>query len=620
MICSSCHEELVMVSSFCPFCGKPVAAVNQGHMEAIRLFCDGQYEAAAAKLEFVRATSPKDPVIDKDLAHALLHAGKKEKAIELYASIAGQHSHFADVNFNYALLLLAAKHLGAARALLAGLAGGGRIDFFPRRFYLGLIYPTLNSFLSDVHLHLGLVEKDLLRPSEAEDHLRRAVEKNPRQVAAHVALGDLAMAARRHADAVDSYTTAMALHPLSDEIPDLHLKLGLALRQIGNHVEAVKSFRWVLQRDPQNVTALELLSQAVESAGADLPPEPVTPPAVKARKDAATDSASPIFDLSSSGEDTADGVQIIGKTPEMRRVMRYARLAAASDSTVLITGEHGTGKELVARAIFFNSPRRDLPFVTVNCAAIPENLLESDLFGHEKGAFTGASGLKRGRFEVANHGTIFLDEIGDLTPPMQVKLLRVLQEKEFNRVGGNSVVSVDVRVIAATNRNLETLIAQGAFREDLYYRLNVLPIRMPSLRERSQDIPLLINYFLDKYRKTTPRSPITFSADELELFMEYHWPGNVRELENMVERAVVMGTQSGIFLQELSKMRKQSAAARGQGSSVRTLDDLEREHIEKTLERTGNNKKKAAELLGINQSTLWRKMKRYNLDVPGEKA
>lgn len=622
MQCSRCHEEVSIVSNYCPFCGSPIMALNQAHLEAVRLFCEGEYEAAAAKLRFAQALDPADPAIKRDMAHALLHSGDSAAAQALYEELVGTQVGDVESQFNLALLLLNASDLTRARDLLRNVTTAPRVDFYPGRFYLGLIYPSLGSFLSDVYLHLGLIEKELLRPEEAARWLAQSVSRNPQQISAYVGLGDMAMENRDYSNAVDKYTTAMSLNPLGDEVADWHLKLGMAYQQTGNVAEAIKELRWVTLRDPHNITALEHLRRLYEEGGAAAAELAADVPSVD------NEGASPIFGLTASGEpEDADAIPIIGHSPEMRRVMRHARLAAASDATVLITGEHGTGKELIARAIYQNSPRNDKPFVVVNCAAIPETLLESDLFGHEKGAFTGAAMRKLGRFEIANTGTIFLDEIGDLGSPMQVKLLRVLQEREFNRVGGNDTVHVDVRVIAATNRDVDQMIRQGLFREDLFYRLNVLPIYVPPLRERREDVPLLVKYFVDRFCRRHPKAHIQFTAEEMELFLDYNWPGNVRELENMIERAVVMGTQSGLFMQELLRLRVsgQAPGSVAAGSTKRaaeaptnmSLEDLERAHIQRVLRSTGSNQKRAAEILGINQSTLWRKLRRYGMREAG---
>lgn len=241
---------------------------------------------------------------------------------------------------------------------------------------------------------------------------------------------------------------------------------------------------------------------------------------------------------------------IIGKSAPMQRIYELIEKVAPTKATVLITGESGTGKELIARAIHYNSTRQDHPFISVNCGALPENLLESELFGHEKGAFSGAVSQRRGRFELAHGGTLFLDEISEMSPSLQVKLLRVLQEMEFERVGGSQTLKVDVRVVAASNRDLKAEIAEGGFRSDLFYRLNVVHIGLPPLRERTDDIPLLVNHFLDKYRKESGRSALEMEPEALRCLFEYSWPGNVRELENVIERAVILAAGDRITVKD----------------------------------------------------------------------
>ncbi|HEU5091445.1 MAG TPA: sigma-54 dependent transcriptional regulator, partial [Nitrospira sp.] len=243
--------------------------------------------------------------------------------------------------------------------------------------------------------------------------------------------------------------------------------------------------------------------------------------------------------------------QLVGASEPIQQVMEFVRKVADSDSTVMIQGESGTGKELVARMLHFNSLRKDRPLVPVNCGAIPENLLESELFGHEKGAFTGATHARMGRFELANGGTIFLDEIGEMSLPLQVKLLRVLQEREFERVGGNRTIHVDVRIVAATNQDLETLVEEKRFRKDLFYRLNVIPIVIPPLRERRSDIPLLIDHFLTRFNQTKHTEISSLAPDALHLLTEYDWPGNIRELENMIERLVVLKKRGVLSIGDL---------------------------------------------------------------------
>jgi two-component system NtrC family response regulator len=313
---------------------------------------------------------------------------------------------------------------------------------------------------------------------------------------------------------------------------------------------------------------------------------------------------------------------IISASRRMEEALNLVKRVASSPATVLILGESGTGKELIARAIHYSSPRAEKPLVKVNCAALPENLLESELFGHEKGAFTGAVGRRIGRFEQADQGTVFLDEIGDLSPSLQSKLLRVLQEKEFERVGSSQTLKVDVRVIAATNRNLEEAIQKGTFREDLYYRLNVVTVSLPPLRERKEDIPPLIEHFLKKYSRENQKPVVSLSKEAKDLLMNYHYPGNIRELENIMERAVVLSRGDSITTQDLplnlreSKVEDLMKEAAGGRSLRETLEEIERLRITQALEKSHGVQTKAAEELGISERVLRYKMKKYGI---GEK-
>jgi two-component system NtrC family response regulator len=315
---------------------------------------------------------------------------------------------------------------------------------------------------------------------------------------------------------------------------------------------------------------------------------------------------------------------IIGKSKVMQQVFDTIRKVAPSNATVLIEGESGTGKELVAKSIHFNSPRREKPFVAVNCSALAETLLESELFGHEKGAFTGAVSMRKGRFELADTGTLFLDEIGDMSTGLQVKLLRVLQEKVFERVGGTKPIAVNIRVIAATNRNLKEEMKKGRFREDLYYRLNVVHIALPSLKQRQQDIRLLLDHFIKKYADERKHSvPVTGIEPDVErLFYEYSWPGNVRELENLIERLMIMSPGGVITPADLPKSFKETAhddlyieSVPADAKLYDTLTMIEKTMILRALKKTGYVQSRAAELLGIGKSGLNQKIKKYNLDV-----
>jgi DNA-binding NtrC family response regulator len=361
--------------------------------------------------------------------------------------------------------------------------------------------------------------------------------------------------------------------------------------------------------------------------------------------------------LRAAGGDTSGkGFSIVGEHPVIRRVLALARQVARSKATVLISGESGTGKEMFARYLHANSDRADGPFIAINCAALPEHLLESELFGHEKGAFTGAIARKLGKFEMASGGSLLLDEISEMDLGLQAKLLRVLQESEFDRVGGTETVHVDVRVLATTNRRMEDAVAEGKFRQDLYYRLNVIPLKLPPLRERGDDVARLAMFFVDKFRKAYGLPPLTFSADARQWLLSYDWPGNVRELQNLMERAVLLAGNGPIrmshFLLDADAWQEEApledaaeAVADADGEEpdedgvaapptdsrifdldalpapgeVMPLDVMERHMIIKSLDRTEGNRTQAAQLLGISVRTLRNKLNEYRklgIDVP----
>jgi DNA-binding NtrC family response regulator len=305
---------------------------------------------------------------------------------------------------------------------------------------------------------------------------------------------------------------------------------------------------------------------------------------------------------------------VISKNPRMRQILELAAQVASLRSTVLIQGESGTGKELIARAIHTSGDRAQKPFVAVSCAALAETLLESELFGHEKGSFTGATERKRGKFEMADGGTIFLDEIGDISPKLQVDLLRVLQERCFYRVGGSEEVRVDVRVIAATHVNLQLAVSEGKFRDDLFYRLNVIEIRIPPLRERREDIPLLVRHFMERLSHELGKDVGEISQGALKILIDYNWPGNVRELENAVERALVTCKGQELTDEDFSFLALNGLASKAWSVPAgMTLQEMEKQLIVATIERTGGNIKESASILGIDRSTMYEKIKRYEI-------
>jgi DNA-binding NtrC family response regulator len=311
---------------------------------------------------------------------------------------------------------------------------------------------------------------------------------------------------------------------------------------------------------------------------------------------------------------------LVSKSPSMQRVFDLARVAARSASTILVLGESGSGKEVLARAVHAESPRAGGPFIAISCAALTETLLESELFGHEKGAFTGAIARRKGKFELAASGTLFLDEVGDISPKLQLDLLRVLEERRFQRVGGSESIAADVRVVAATNRDLAKAVAEGAFREDLFYRLNVIAITLPPLRERPEDIPLLVQHFLDRLSKDLSRRLDGVSPEAMAALVAHGWPGNVRELRNVLERGAVVAKGNIIQLADLGLPAPDPARAAAPTGDPLPLEEVEKRHVADVLSWAGGNVTHAARVLGIDRMTLYNKMKRWGLHRPEQEA
>jgi DNA-binding NtrC family response regulator len=307
---------------------------------------------------------------------------------------------------------------------------------------------------------------------------------------------------------------------------------------------------------------------------------------------------------------------LLSKSPAMQAVFELAKTAARSNSTILVLGESGSGKEVLARAIHAESPRAEGAFVAVSCAALTETLLESELFGHEKGSFTGAIARRKGKFEAAHGGTLFLDEVGDIGPKLQLDLLRVLEDRRFHRVGGNDPIEVDVRIVAATNRDLRKAAAEGKFREDLFYRLNVIPILIPPLRQRREDVPLLVEAFVERLAIETKKRIDGVSADAMNALMAYDWPGNVRELRNVLERGAVVTTGAVIQLADLGLPTKGDAPPKP--GTLASLEEVEKRHVAVVLAHTGGNVSQSARILGIDRVTLYNKMRRYGIRRDGE--
>ena len=427
------------------------------------------------------------------------------------------------------------------------------------------------------------------------------------------------LAARGH-DVIEANDGQKALDLSARELPDLML-LDLDLPSIDG-LTVLERLRQ--ESSPPTVvviTAFATVEKAVEAMrrGAfDFLPKPFQPGLIELTVQKALERNELREENRALRAALPGGKTLVGESPALRELTDQARKAAGSKSTVLLLGESGTGKEVLARSIHAWSPRASRPFIAVNCVALSEELLESELFGHEKGAFTGAHQQKPGKFELANHGTIFLDEVGDIAGPLQAKLLRVLQEHEFERVGGTKPIRVDIRVIAATNRNLEEAVEAGRFREDLYYRLNVVRLRIPPLRERRGDVPQLAEHFLRKYCAETGKTIASISPQALERLHEHGWPGNVRELENAIERAVVLGGGGEISTADLGlgaavDSRGPPTGANTIGPFHESVERFKKDLIRSALERAKGNQTRAAELLGLQRTYLARLIKNLAL-------
>ncbi len=411
------------------------------------------------------------------------------------------------------------------------------------------------------------------------------------------------------ADSGESLPASSKLSSFDVVLTDVHLAGKLTGHEVLKHVrEAHPTMPVILMTAYADI---EGAMSAVSQGAYDYLAKPIEPTELRRMLSEAiarrrfSETKKPTVDARAAA---AESAQIVGSAPAMIDVYKTVAQVAPTTASVLIVGESGTGKELVARAIHAKSPRATKPFVAVNCAALPESILESELFGHEKGAFTGAGASKRGLFEEAGGGTLFLDEVGDISPKMQVQLLRVLQEGEIRRVGGSDVVKVDVRVVAATNRDLKADVAAGRFREDLYFRLQVVTVRVPPLRERKQDVKILVPHFLAKHAERLKR-PVPRVADEAMAALEaYGFPGNVRELSHLVERAMLLAREGVITVSDLPKELSTNGKAAGGTSGLAddwpTLAVLDRRYIDRVLARTGGNKTRAAEVLGIDRRTL----------------
>ncbi len=618
--CRECGHRLESEFRFCPICGAAHEPLDKATEDGIAAFEEGEYEKALRFFKDVVQGHPFSAFANRDVGHAAFHLQDYNTALEYYEKALKIHPNLLDVHFNIGLIHMKRGHV--SDAMFSFMEALHFIHpLTPGTYYLGLFH-NQESLVFQCRLNLGMLFRQRGELEKALEQYQMVADSNPRNIPALGSLGDCLMALERYDEAIKVYRKALKVLPEGEERLNLQNDLGIAYFKKGELEKAVAEFKSVLKKNPDHVNAIYNLGQVYYHEGLTGRMKEDYEDFVKSSKNA----ASILFALSksmvsaaSAGKDRpVEDTSLVGDSAPMRRIQDLLKRAAASDATVLILGENGTGKELAARAVHQQSSRHDKPFVALACSALSESLLESELFGHEKGSFTGAIGQKIGKFEAADQGTVFLDEIGEISLSTQVKLLRVLQEREFERVGGTQTVRVDIRVIAATNRDLKKAIQEGRFREDLFYRLNVIVIEMPPLREREGDLPLLAKYFLENLKASRPTRFEGISSEALALMQRYRWPGNVRELENVMERIVTLNDDVIINPEHLPEEVTGASPTPGSGSGLSipqagVLESVEKDMILRVLKESHFNKKQAASRLGISRPTLYQKIKKYGI-------
>ncbi len=619
MRCSACHREAPAKSRFCNFCGFKLFS-GKDYDLGVKYFIDGDYRRAATHLrravkEEKRGRAPLA------LGHYYFHAGKRDQALSCYQRVEREGSSSPELHYNLGVLYNDGGQIDRCIEEFRRLFSLP-IKLEPKKYYLGLLFDSAEAFKASAHISYGIALRKHGLVRESLKEFKMALVLRPEDIYAHVNLGEAHMLLKKYRNAEHSFRQAIKLARSEDEVLNVHNDLGIVYYRLGAVNKAITQFKTVIKRDPENTHAIYNLGRIYYERGMD--PETKKDYQEFTRLDSGHSIlyglSKSMLDISRdrSGDETIS--MVAGESKQMKEVESLILRAAMADATVLVLGENGTGKEVVARMIHRSGPRADAPMVPVYCATIAETLLESELFGHERGSFTGAVSQKKGKFEIADGGTVFLDEIGEVSPSVQVKLLRFLQEREFERVGGNEPIKVDVRVVAATNRDLKQAIAEGAFRQDLFYRLNVIPIHLPPLRERRDDIPKMIEHFIDKHNRKHGKRFKRASKALVERLFSHDWPGNIRELENLIERAIAIYDEEVIDLRHMplelqgegASLGRSSPPARRKGLDLSTV---ERETIEKALLAAAYNKQRTAKLLGISRSTLYEKLKQYGISA-----
>ncbi|MCX8092998.1 MAG: sigma 54-interacting transcriptional regulator [Candidatus Goldbacteria bacterium] len=635
MYCENCGKEIKKNSKYCKNCGKKIKPPEEILNEIKKDFKEKNYTNLSNKIQLIENAIPED-IILKLKGDISFVFGNFSDAKDFYLKIPKQKREW-DVSYNLALICINENDIKTA------------IDFFesidikkinPQK---SLIYhdkyDSSEKLIVDINLYLGVLYKNIGKNKQAINAFKNVLKYDDKNELSYANLGDIYFKDGNYDLAIENYNRAIKITSDNNKKSNLYNDLGFSYFRKGLINDAMDCFKNSVILNPDNINAIYNLGLLYVKSGMK---EEIKDDYKEFLKydggiEILFNLSKSIVNIAKQESELISSIDFIGESEGIKKVKETIIKAAESDSTVFIQGENGTGKELVARAIHKLSRRAEKPFVVVNCGALPETLLESELFGYEKGAFTGAIKTKPGRFEIADGGTIFLDEIGDITPAMQVKLLRFIQYKEFERIGGNETIKVDVRLITATNKDIKEMVKNGSFREDLFYRIYVLPISLPPLRERGNDIVLLAQYFLKTFSERYNKKFKNFSDDVLRIFLKYNWPGNVRQLENIIERIVTLYddvevkishvpdellVSSEKFIDEkdseinfdIIEILKsvnydhKKAAKKLKMTEEYLKEKLNEINLDEIMRRAGNSPTKAAKILGISRMALWKRL------------
>jgi len=607
MYCENCGKKIGEGTKYCKDCGAKVERDKDLAAEIANDFRTKKYTLVLNKIKDLPEGISDKNLINKIKGDAFFVTGNFNEARKAYLEINKDKREW-DANFNLALIHLNANELNEAIKYLEPILKQD-INFKKSMIYNDR-YSDKNSFFKDIYMYLGVLYKSSGKIENSIKYFKNITVNDPENELANANMGDIFFKEDNYDEAIKHYQKAINSSKDDFRKSYLYNDLGLCFFRKGLIEEAINIFKKAIILNSDNQDAIHNLGLIYVRSGMQDKVKDDYKEFLKNER-----GVDIVFSLSRSIMNVAKkemlgeiNMDFIGESDKMKKIKEIIIKAANADTTVLIQGENGTGKELVARAIHQLSKRAEKPFIVVNCGALPETLLESELFGYEKGAFTGAVNAKSGRFELADKGTIFLDEIGDITQAMQVKLLRFVQQKEFERVGGTETKKVDIRIIAATNKDIKKLVESGQFREDLYYRLYVLPVFMPPLRERGKDVLILARYFIKKFNEKYEKNFNSFSDDALEAFYKYSWPGNVRQLENVIERIMTLYDDEQVRLEHLPE-----EIVKNDIKKIAS-NESEKEKIIEVLKSVNYSKTKAAKSLGISRVALWKKMNKLGLN------